>query len=273
MTRQKTQTTPLTDSEANEFHPHPAVCLEQCRPILVEQGQDPSFLYGAFHVANWGTLFELSGYINKLVCAITGINNSKLNVKPLLHYCDDNKFARPGLGFFLSPGLQSSLECLQEVDDMLLHFCRCCLINGGNPEGQQQLFSENFNHEMLEVSADVLREFRENCGGMNIKEPCELRTPTLRLLLSGRVRTADDMVLPDSMRWTESGQINGIDGDARTFFLGVNERKRIYVKYDEQRFLATLLPLVLDKTTHHFELETEWITHAKSIVNLISVEP
>jgi len=273
MTQNNTQTTPQIDAENNELQTHPTICLEQCRPILVEAGQDPKFLYGTFHVADWGKLFELYGYFNRLICVITGNNDSEPNVKPLLHYCDDKNFARPGLGIFLSAESQSSIESMQRIDSIFLHFCTSALFNGGDPDRQLQLFAETFSDDLLKASADVLREFRENFGGMNIKEPCELRTPTLKLLLCGKVRPGDDMVLPDPIRRTESGQINGIDGDARTFFLGINERKRINVKYDEQRFQATLRPLVLDKTTHQFELETEWITHSKSIVNLISVEP
>lgn len=274
MTQNNTQTTPQITQKNSELHERPTIYLEQCRPIRVEVTQDPSFLYGTFHNSEWGKLFELNGYIKRLVCAITENNDSELNTKLLFHrYCDDKNFARPGLGIFLSAELQSNKESMQKIDNIFLHFCTNALFNGGDPDGQLQLFAETFNDDLLKASADVLREFRENFGGMNIKEPCELRTPTLKLLLSGKVRPADDMVLPDPTRRTESGQINGIDGDTRTFFLAINERKRIDVKYDEQRFQATLLPLVLDKTTHQFELETEWITHAKSIVNLISIEP
>lgn len=247
----------------------PVVCLEHVRPLLFQTIVDPSFQLGALHSIDWAPSLGFLPHVLKLICLVSGLDESNFTVTPLFRYQDGRHVAQPGVGIFANDGVTLNDEDLLKIDNTLTSFCRSVLA-GQEIDGQDQFFPVVTPENNAEVVAKLVDDFLVTHSGKRVGEARLLRTRNREMLLAGTYRSMKDAPLPAPVRWTITGQIDGLRGKSRTVYINLTERKTIAVLFDEERFKESLRCRILDDLLYEFVIETEWIARDKSVDSLIS---
>ncbi len=72
----------------------PVVCLEHVRPLLFQTISDPDFQLGALHSIDWASSLDFLPHVLKLVCSVSGYEESNFTVTPLFRYEDGRHVAQ-----------------------------------------------------------------------------------------------------------------------------------------------------------------------------------
>jgi hypothetical protein len=247
----------------------PVVCLEHLRPLLFQTIIDPSFQLGALHSVDWTPSLDFLSRLLKLVCSVSGLDESDFTVTPLFHYGDGRHVAKPGVGIFANDGVTLDDEVLLKIDNALTAFCRSVLA-GQEIGGQDQFFPLEAAEGNAEVVANLVDDFLATHGGKRVGEARLLKTKNQEMLIAGAYRSMNDAPLPAPARWTVTGEIDGLRGKLRTVYISLTERKTIAVLFDEMRFKELLRCRIFDDLLYEFVIETEWVARDKSVDSLIS---
>jgi len=258
----------VEDCHAHNFK-MPVVCLEHVRPLLFQTINDPDFQLGALHSIDWAPSLDFLTYLLKLVCSITGLDESNFTVTPLFRYQDSRHVAKPGVGIFANNGVPIDDEHLLAIDNALTSFCRSVLA-GQEIDGQGQFFPVDRPEGSAEIVANMIDDFLVTHSGKKVGETRILKTRSQEMLLAGIYRSMRDEPLPAPVKWTVTGEIDGLRGKSRTLYINLTERKTIAVLFDEERFKESLRCRILDDRLYDFEIETEWIARDKTVDSLIS---
>ena len=265
------ESTPLLGVEDGHKHNFkmPVVCLEHVRPLLFQTIIDPNFQLGALHSIDWAPSLDFLPHILKLVCRVSGFDESNFTVTPLFRYQDGRHVAKPGVGIFANDGVPLDDEILLKIDNALTSFCRSVLA-GQEIDGQDQFFPVVTPEDNAEVVTKLVDDFLVTYSGKKVGETRLLKTRNREMLLAGTYRSMKDAPLPAPVRWTVTGEIDGLRGKSRTLYVNLTERKTIAVLFDEERFKEPLRCRILDDLLYEFVIETEWIARDKTVDSLIS---
>lgn len=247
----------------------PVVCLEHVRPLLFQTINDPDFQLGALHSIDWASSLDFLPHVLKLVCSVSGHEESNFTVTPLFRYEDGRHVAKPGVGIFANEGVPLDDEHLLKIDNALTSFCRSVLA-GQEIDGQDQFFPVVTSEDNAKVIAKLVDDFLVTYSGKKVGETRLLKTRNREMLLAGTYRSMKDEPLPAPVRWTVTGAIDGLRGKLRTLYINLTERKTIAVLFDEERFKESLRCRILDDLLYEFVIETEWIARDKTVDSLIS---
>jgi hypothetical protein len=247
----------------------PVVCLEHVRPLLFQTIIDPNFQLGALHSIDWAPSLDFLPHVLKLVCCVSGFDESNFTVTSLLRYQDGRHVAKPGVGIFANDGVSLDDEHLLKIDNALTSFCRSVLV-GQEIDGQEQFFPVATPENNAEVVAKLVDDFLVIYSGKKVGETRLLKTRNREMLLAGTYRSMKDAPLPAPVRWPVTGEIDGLRGKSRTLYVNLTERKTIAVLFDEERFKESLRSRILDNLPYDFVIETEWIARDKTVDSLIS---
>lgn len=259
----------LTEEGNNQKNNNiPIVWLENVRPISFKTAVDPTFQLGALNAIEWGPSLDFVPTILKVICMTSRYDESNFTITPLLRHITGRQVAKPGVGIFANEGVVFSDSEQCTLDSTLTSFCQNVL-NHQEIVGQDQLFVVEIQQNYREIIFELAEDFLTHFAGKSVGEPRLLRTRSCEILVAGTYRSCKDRPLPPPIRWSASGQIDGIRGKLRTLYVNVTERKTLQIKFDEERYEEPLRLRTLDKLFYCFEIETEWISTQKSVDRLI----
>lgn len=261
-------------SDGQHFsHSAPFVWLEFLRPLMFYPSSDPSFQPGALHVIDWKPSLELLREIFNLICITAELKEEDFDFMPAFRYTDPSRrVAKPGIGIFSRDGVDICDSLNQTVAATLASF-RTIVLTGQENSAQEQLFANELPPETHNKILTFAEEFLVTHGGKKVGEARLLKTAFSEILLAGTYRPAKDSPLPPPVKWSVSGEIDGIRGKLRTIYVEVGEKKTISIFFNEKNFKKKLRCKVLDELTYDFEIETEWISREKSVDYLVSFTP
>lgn len=249
----------------------PLVWLEHARALCFQESVDLNFQLGPLHAINWAASLDFLPHLLELTCHVTGISQANFAVSPAFRYEDGRRVAKPGVGIFPRHDAAIPDEVLLEITAALTVFFHRVL-EGQEISGQEQLFPLEISEKTNEVVGVLADKFLAGVSGKKVGEPHLLRTKNCEMLVAGAYRPTKDLPLPEPVRWTAVGEIDGLRGMTRTVFICTESRKTLAILFDEESFKKPLRDRLFDGSMYELIIETEWISPGKKIDRLVSID-